>query len=174
MNEVGYLIDAARDGDPAATQELVRRTQDRVHQLCACLGSGIDVDDLVQDTYLRALRSLPGFRGGPSAFLPWLLTIARNACADEVRRRTRRRNLLDRLRHTAEHGVMGSLTGWVELDAVVAALPRDQREAFVLTQVIGLSYDEAAAVSGCPVGTIRSRVARGRGAMLRQLRAAGA
>lgn len=172
--KVGHLVEAAREGDPAAVQELIRRTQDRVHHLCSCLGSGTDVDDLVQDTYLRALRSLPNFRGGGEAFLPWLLAIARNACADEVRRRVRRRGLLDRLRAVRESGVQPSGTGWVELDGLVSALPLEQREAFVLTQVIGLSYEDAAEVCGCPIGTIRSRVARGRAAMASELRAAEA
>ncbi|MEZ5236159.1 MAG: sigma-70 family RNA polymerase sigma factor [Acidimicrobiales bacterium] len=168
------LVEAAREGDPRATQELIRRTQDRVHHLCSCLGSGTDVEDLVQDTYLRALRSLPNFRGSGDSFVPWLLTIARNTCADEVRRRVRRRGLLDRLHAGRERTTDTGYTGWVELDGVVAALPPEQREAFVLTQVIGLSYEDAASVCGCPIGTIRSRVARARVAMVSELRAAEA
>lgn len=145
-----------------------------MHHLCSFLGSGTDVDDLVQDTYLRALRSLPTFRGDDAGFLPWLLAIARNTCADEVRRRVRRRGLMDRLRSGREPVGHNGGTGWVELDGLVAALPIDQREAFVLTQVLGLSYEHAAEVCGCPIGTIRSRVARARAAMVGQLRAAEA
>jgi len=80
-----------------------------------------------------------------------------------VRRRVRGRNLLDRIvNRGAPPGVEPERTGEVDLDHAVAALTSDRRDAFVLTQVLGLSYEEAAAVCGCPVGTIRSRVSRAR------------
>ena len=65
-------------------------------QVCAVLGSDGEIEDLVQETYLRALRSLPRFRGDAPVRL-WLLSIARRTCADHVRRRQRQRRLLDRL-----------------------------------------------------------------------------
>ena len=88
--------DAAREGDDVAVGELVRLTQPAVWQVCAALGSAGEVEDLVQETYLRALRALPGYRGDAPVRV-WLLSIARRVCADHVRRRQRRRRLVDRL-----------------------------------------------------------------------------
>jgi len=90
----------------------------------------------------------------------WLLSITRRVCADSIRSSVRRRNLLARLPYPAAGEP--AATGRSELDALVGALDHDRRAAFVLTQVLGLSYQEAADVCECPVGTIRSRVARAR------------
>ena len=155
---------AAAEGDNVAVAELVRRTERAVWQLCAVLGSDGEIEDLVQETYLRALRALPRFRGEAPVRL-WLLSIARRTCADHVRRRQRQRRLVDRL--TAEaacHGAAaaadaGDVSATVDL---LQRLDRDRREAFALTQLGGLSYEEAATIVGCPIGTIRSRVARAR------------
>ena len=132
-------------------------------QVCAVLGSDGEIEDLVQETYLRALRSLPRFRGDAPVRL-WLLSIARRTCADHVRRRQRQRRLLDRLTIEAACArrrppIAGDISATVDL---LQRLDPDRREAFALTQLAGLSYEEAAAVVGCPIGTIRSRVARAR------------
>ena len=149
---------AAIEGDDVAVAELVRLTQPAVWQLCTALGSAGETDDLVQETYLRALKSLPNFRGEAPVKL-WLLSIARRTCADHVRRRQRRRRLMQRLTHeaTPTHAPAPEIT-----TDLIDALDPDRRDAFVLTQLVGLSYDEAAVVAGCPIGTIRSRVARAR------------
>jgi RNA polymerase sigma-70 factor, ECF subfamily len=152
---------AAAEGDNRAVAELVRRTEQAVWQLCAVLGSVGETDDLVQETYLRALRSLPRFRGEAPVRV-WLLSIARHTCADHVRRRQRQRRLLDRL--TIEAGSAGDVVNAPAVASMelLLQLDPDRREAFALTQLAGLSYEEAAAVVGCPIGTIRSRVARAR------------
>ncbi len=152
------LLEAALDGDDRAVGELVALTQPAVWRLCELLGSAGEVEDVVQDVYLRALGSLPTYRGD-APVLPWLLAIARNVCADHVRRRQRQRRLLARMRATA---VEAALTVPVPVDDLLAGLGAERREAFVLTQMLGLSYDDAAIVAGCPTGTIRSRVARAR------------
>ncbi|HET9546813.1 MAG TPA: sigma-70 family RNA polymerase sigma factor [Desertimonas sp.] len=155
---------AAAEGDNVAVAELVRRTEHAVWQVCAALGSDGEVEDLVQETYLRALRSLPRFRGDAPVRL-WLLSIARRTCADHVRRRQRQRRLLDRLTIEAAGGGGGGSGFASDISLTVELLQRlqpDRREAFALTQLAGLSYDEAAAIVGCPIGTIRSRVARAR------------
>ncbi len=155
-------VDAALEGDDVAVAELVRLTQPAVWQVCVALGSPGEVEDLVQDTYVRALAGLARYRGDAPVRV-WLLAIARRVCADHVRRRQRRRRLLDRVsRHTTAHGVPAPEV----VDDLLDALTDDRREAFVLTQLVGLSYDEAAAVVGCPIGTIRSRVARARADLL--------
>jgi RNA polymerase sigma-70 factor (ECF subfamily) len=164
---------AAAEGDNGAVAELVRRTEQAVWQLCAVLGSSGETEDLVQETYLRALRALPRFRGEAPVRV-WLLAIARHTCADHVRRRQRHRRLLDRL--TIEAGSTGDAavdaSGSPSLELLLRLDP-DRREAFALTQLAELSYEEAADVVGCPIGTIRSRVARARGD-LRALLDAGA
>lgn len=147
----------ARDGDPDAFERFVVLTRDSVRRFCRYLGDANDVDDLAQTTYLRALRSLHTYRGD-SAGQVWLLGIARRVCADAVAARVRHRRPDPRLRpgHHPDHAPV------VELEGLVAMLEVDLRRAFVLTQVLGLSYDHAAAVCACPIGTIRSRVARAR------------
>ena len=152
------IVDAAMEGDDHALGELVRLTQPAVWQVCVSLGSPGEVDDLVQDTYVRAFGGLARYRAEAPVRV-WLLAIARRVCADHVRRRQRRRRLLERVeRHPADRAVPAPEV----VDDLLGALAADRREAFVLTQLVGLSYEEAAGVVGCPIGTIRSRVARAR------------
>ena len=156
------IVEAALEGDDIALGELVRLTQPAVWQVCVALGSPGEVEDLVQDTYVRAVGGLARYRGDAPVRV-WLLAIARRVCADHVRRRQRRRRLLDRVgRHPGDHAVPAPEV----LDDLLGALVTDRREAFVLTQLVGLSYEEAAGVVGCPIGTIRSRVARARADLL--------
>jgi RNA polymerase sigma-70 factor (ECF subfamily) len=156
------VVEAAREGDDVAVEALVRATQPAVWHVCSALGSTGEVEDLVQETYLRALGALPGYRADAPVRV-WLLAIARRVCADHVRRRQRRRRLLDRVTgHTIDVDVPPPEV----VDDLLDGLDLDRREAFVLTQLVGLSYEEAAAVVGCPIGTIRSRVARARADLL--------
>jgi RNA polymerase sigma-70 factor, ECF subfamily len=165
MDELTKLAVAAQRGDRAALSNLVRRTQADVWRFCAHLNGRDHADDLTQETYSRAIGSLHRFRGD-SEIRSWLLSIARRVCADHVRSAVRRRSLMGRLRPTSE---TYEPSGSVELWEIVGDLDPDRREAFVLTQVLGLSYDEAAGVCGCPIGTIRSRVARARADLVEQL-----
>ena len=160
------LVEAARDGDDGAVAELVRRTQPDVWRLCVALGSAGEEEDLVQETYLRALRSLPTYRG-EAPVRAWLLGVARNVCADHVRRRQRQRRLLDRVR---PHPLDAVTPAETSADELLEVLGPDRRDAFVLTQVLGLSYEEAAAALGCPIGTVRSRVARARADLVAEVR----
>lgn len=166
------LVDAAREGDDTALGALVRATQGELWRLCELLGSGDDVEDLVQETYLRAMRALPSYRG-EAPVRAWLASIARHTCADQVRRRQRRRRLQERLAATEvleTHQPASDPT----VPELLDHLDPDRREAFVLTQVLGMSYDEAAEVIGCPIGTVRSRVARARAELLGLVRQADA
>ncbi|RKN49498.1 sigma-70 family RNA polymerase sigma factor [Micromonospora endolithica] len=153
---------AARDGDPVAQATFVRLTQAEVWRFAAALVDPDSADDLTQETYLRAFRALPAFEGRSSA-RTWLLGIARRACADHLRVVVRRRRLDARLAADAwtdrPHPDPAGQLGAADL---VRRLPAERRGAFVLTQLLGLSYAEAATVEGVPVGTIRSRVARAR------------
>ncbi len=155
---------AAAAGDPRALGEFIKATQDDVWRFVRFLSDARNADDLTQETFLRACQSLPSFAGRSSA-KTWLLTIARRTVADHVRyelSRPRRAawatedNLVELASAAARH------EGGVELRLLLADLLPERREALVLTAVLGFSYAEAAAVCECPVGTIRSRVARAR------------
>jgi RNA polymerase sigma-70 factor (ECF subfamily) len=148
---------------PIRFPELVVSTQADVWRLCAHLVDRQSADDLTQEVYARAFAALGRYRGDSPPRV-WVLGIARHVCVDEVRRRTRRRRLLRQA--PAEVPVTPDPTGAVDLDDLLAGLDPDQRAAFVLTQVLGLRYAEAAEAVGCPVGTIRSRVARAREALV--------
>ena len=152
----------ARDGDPVAQAAFVRATQADVWRFAAALVDPDSADDLTQETYLRAFRALPGFEARSSA-RTWLLGIARRACADHLRTVVRRRRLDERLAAAATADrPYPDPAGHLGAADLVRRLPAERRGAFVLTQLLGLSYAEAAAVEGVPVGTIRSRVARAR------------
>jgi RNA polymerase sigma-70 factor, ECF subfamily len=160
----------AAGGDPLAAAALVRATQSDVWRLCAALGDLDSADDLTQETYLRAFAALHRFEGR-SSLRTWLLAIARRVCADAVRSRRRRRLSLVRDTDDLDALSAAGTTGDALDDAVargaavtdlLGRLEPDRREAFALTQLLGLSYAEAAEVAGCPVGTIRSRVSRAR------------
>jgi RNA polymerase sigma-70 factor (ECF subfamily) len=154
----------ARDGDRAAAGEFVRLTQDQVWRLLVHLADRAVAGDLAQETYERALRSLPRYRAEAPA-RTWLLAIARRTAADHLRRRARRPVVPGVITDSGEpvgRARVGDVAEKVALQAAVDALDPDRREAFVLTQLVGLGYAEAAAVCDCPVGTIRSRVARAR------------
>lgn len=159
------LLVAAQGGDATAVAAWIRASQTEVWRLCAHLVGREDADDLTQEVFLRALRALPAFRADSSA-RTWLLVIARRTCADAIRRRTRER------RHAAAQAVaerMEDGSGYADVAALLDGLDADRRLAFVLTQMVGLSYAEAAEVCGCPIGSIRSRVARARAELCARL-----
>jgi RNA polymerase sigma-70 factor (ECF subfamily) len=166
---------AARDGDRYALDRLVEGCYEQVWRLCARLVDEQCADDLAQDTFIRAVRSLPGYRGEASA-RTWLLAIARNACMDELRTRSRRRRRDSFLRADgADRGKTASDAGQaIGVTDILTRLTPARREAFVLTQMLGLTYKEAAEVCACPPGTIRSRVARARADLLHALSDGGA
>ncbi len=156
----------ARDGDRHAAEQFIRAAQQPVLDLCRHLGDPDNAEDLAQEVFVRALRSLPRFRNDGSA-RAWLMTIARHTCADAVRSKTRWRKRITpvELPEIAEP----DLTGAVDNDLLLASLAPDRREVMVLTQLAGLSYADAADVLGCPIGTVRSRVARARSDLLEML-----
>jgi RNA polymerase sigma-70 factor (ECF subfamily) len=172
VDDLERLAAAAVDGDPLAAAALVRATQSDVWRLCAALGDRQSADDLTQETYLRAFGSLHRFEGR-SSLRTWLLSIARRVCADAVRSRRRRRLTL--VREDADLEALGAgndadrVGEGAAVADLLARLSPDRREAFVLTQLLGLPYAEAAEVAGCPVGTIRSRVARARADLVEAL-----
>jgi RNA polymerase sigma-70 factor (ECF subfamily) len=163
-DEITRAALAGARGDTEATVVFIRATQRDVHRFLTSLVGAREADDLAQETYLRALRSLPRFAARSSA-RTWLLSIARRAAADHVRTAVRRPRTgaepdWDLLPEQAP--TMPGVDERVLLRQLVLGLAEDRREAFVLTQMLDLSYADAAAVCGCPVGTIRARGARAR------------
>jgi RNA polymerase sigma-70 factor (ECF subfamily) len=165
-SEVTELVLGAGRGDRAAAGALIRSTQRDVWRFLLYLVGHAEAEDLTQETFVRALRGVHRFTAR-SAGRTWLLAIARRVAADHLRAAaTRRRIAADQDRRlAAEAAAERQLPGTddtVAINAAVRTLPCDRRDAFVLTQVLGLGYAEAAEVCDCPVGAIRSRVARAR------------
>jgi RNA polymerase sigma-70 factor (ECF subfamily) len=155
----------------------IRATQRDVYRFVSHLCAQDEAEDLTQETYLRALRALPSFAGRSSA-RTWLLSIARRVAADQIRRtmarpRTTAVEDWDTVAvESSTHRRSGFDEG-VLLRELVAGLESGRRDAFVLTQILGLGYAAAAEVCGCPVGTIRSRVARAREDLVGAMNAPG-
>ena len=163
-DRVTALALAAGRGDRTALEQFIRATERDVWRTVAFLADPGSADDLAQETYLRALSALPRFAGRSSA-RTWLLSIARRVVVDQIRRNQARprctgnvdlESILDTRRGAARFEDI------VEIQMVLDGLDHDRRDALMLTQVMWLSYAEAAEVCGCPLGTIQSRVARAR------------
>jgi len=176
LNEAD-LVRVAQKGDIEAFNQLVRFYQDRIFSLAArILGDEDSAEDITQNTFLTAYLNLPRFRNG--SFRSWIYRIATNACYDELRRHKRYpvlsleheddaeerllplydfqgRGILpekEAERHELEQAIQMALS---HLDV-------DRRAAVVLVDLQELTYQEAAQVLGIPVGTVKSRLARGR------------
>lgn len=162
-------------GAPEAIDALFTLTREDVRRYIARRVDPGWVDDLTQETYTRALRGLPGY-SGRAPVRAWLLSVARHTVVDRyrVRERTPR---IDPVRDVegclgAGAAAPGRFDEYLALVALLEELPEQRRRAFVLTQVHRMPYAEAAALLGVPVGTVRSRVARGRRDLARLVREA--
>lgn len=156
---------AAARGDGDAFEAVCRGLAGDVWRYCLALAGDPELArDAAQDTFLRLVTAIRRYRGdGPVRV--YTLVLARRAVAAALQRERRHR---DRRAPEVESSAPDAL-GAVELDGLVAALPGDMRQAIVLTQLVGLSYEEAAEVAGCAVGTIRSRVFRARARLVAAL-----
>lgn len=171
---------AARAGDRAAATAFIQATQQQVHRFLAHLVHYREAEDLTQETYLRAMRALPRFAARSTA-RTWLYAIARRVAADHLRAANVRPRLAgvadwQAAADAAGDRVAGPVEERVALRDLLDRLAPDRRLAFVATQVLGLTYAEAAEVCDCPIGTVRSRVARARAdlvAALQDRRAGG-
>lgn len=156
-------LEAGR-GDRRALEEFIGLTQRDVWRTVAFLADPGTADDLTQETYLRVIGALPRFAGRSSA-RTWLLSIARRVVVDQIRRnqaRPRSAAGVDVAELLDSRPGAARFEDVIEIRMLLDGLDADRRDALILTQVLGLSYAEAAEVCGCPVGTIRSRVARAR------------
>jgi RNA polymerase sigma-70 factor (ECF subfamily) len=154
--------------DPDAFIEMVQHYDRPLRALVfRLMGSREQMDDVLQDVYLRAFRALPGFRG-EAASGTWLYRIAYNVCIDELRRSRRQPRVpLDDYRDEPDPGVdpgdLASMRG--DLAGALAGLPVDQRAAVLLVDAHGFDYARAAEILGVPPGTVGSRVSRARAAL---------
>jgi RNA polymerase sigma-70 factor (ECF subfamily) len=173
------LLAAHLRGDPHAFGRLVSRHERRVYGLCLrILGNREDAEDATQEAFLAALRKAASFRQA-AAFTTWLYRVAVNAATDQARRRGRARlSPLDPedVGLAADPGDdPGELVATaVTVQAALAQVPEEFRVAVVLCDLYRVPYAEAAQILEVPVGTVKSRVFRGRLALAERLGAAGA
>lgn len=167
-DEVGDLVVArARNGDQAAFADIVEHYDHRLRALAfRLLGDRDRMDDVLQEAYVKAYRSLPSFRGA-SALGTWLYRITYNACIDELRRRPAAQTTgisADVATTVADPrpGPPEIAVGRDDLAAALDRLPTDQRAAVLLVDAYGMSYAEAAEVLGVRTGTVASRISRAR------------
>jgi RNA polymerase sigma-70 factor (ECF subfamily) len=168
-----HLVHRFREGSGDAFEALVDRHGTRVFNLCLrILGDPDEAADASQDTFLAALRKLHTFRG-ESAFTTWLHRVTVNACYDSLRRK-RRRPLLQLVRDEDDEQTEPSLPMPDHSDQVALSLDvsralmevsEEFRVALVMADVEDLPYDEIARILEIPVGTVKSRVFRGRAAL---------
>ena len=166
------LVERARDGDQRAFAELVRRHQDRVFRFVLRMtGSRDEAMDLTQDTFMKAWQALP--RWQPQAqFRTWLFQIARNGSLDLLRRRGRvefvpiDEGLAVAANDLAPDELLEIRQQYDRLDVALRSLPAEHREILLLREVEGLSYAEMAIALETQEGTVKSRLARARVALL--------
>jgi RNA polymerase sigma-70 factor (ECF subfamily) len=163
-------------GDTDAFTRLVERHRQRVYNLCLrLLGDADDAADAAQDTFVSVLTKLDRFRGD-AAFTTWMHRIAVNACYDVTRRRRRQPmlRLADEGDAPVETGPpvpdpAEELAGTRDVVAALRAIPEEFRTAVVLADLQDLPYEEVAKVLDVPIGTVKSRVHRGRVALARAM-----
>ena len=179
------LVERVQSGDQAAFGLLVSKYQRKLQRLILRLVKDhAEAEDVTQETFIKAYRALPNFRG-ESAFYTWLYRIGVNAAKNWLIAHGRRMPTLadlgdadsegfehdDLLRDdaTPDRVLMSKEIG-VTVNAAMDALPEDLRMAIALREIDGLSYEEIAQVMECPIGTVRSRIFRAREAIAARLR----
>ena len=168
------LVRRCQEGDQEAFRALVTRYHSRIfHLIHSLVGDRDDADDLAQEVFIKAFRSLSGFERR-SQFYTWLYRIAVNRCLDWLKTRGRSAETpMGRvsLSRADELAVRSSATADSEtlrhelgraLEKALETLSPDYRAALTLREEEGLSYEEIAEVMGCSVGTVKSRLFRGR------------
>ena len=171
-----FLIGLVKQGDKKAFDKLVIKYQQRIIQLVArYVRDPSEAQDVAQETFIKAYRSLPNFRG-ESAFYTWLYRIAVNTAKNYLVSRARRSSNQEICVEDAENFesafrlkdidspelLLVSEETRQAIKSGIEALPEDLRRAISLREFNGLSYNEIALKTGCPVGTVRSRIFRAR------------
>ncbi len=179
------LVEKAQQGDRLAFDTLVAKYQRKLALLVARLvKDSAEVEDVVQEAFIKAYRALPAFRG-ESAFYTWLYRIGVNTAKNYLVSQGRRAPTTtefsndeaetfsegDLLRDidTPESLLMTKQIGQT-VNQAMESLPEELRNAIVLREIEGLSYEEIARIMDCPIGTVRSRIFRAREAVANKLR----
>jgi len=182
------LVERVKRGDVRAFEMLVVKYQRRIERLIARMVRDVDlVADIAQETFIRAYRALPQFRA-ESAFYTWLYRIAVNTAkkalvdmkrdpivtqtslqGSEDEDETYRPGMEPTDGETPE-ALLASKEIAATVNAAIAALSEDLRQAITLREIEGLSYEEISEVMNCPIGTVRSRIFRAREAIAERLR----
>lgn len=184
-----HLVHAAQDGSAEAFSALVDKYHSKVFGIVYRMCGPTEAEDLTQDIFLRALTALRKFQfQGESSYRTWLYRIAVNACINELRRRKRRYQIegpsLDELIETNSGLMERSIPDFSRMpheiaerhelqqlvQAVIQTLPPHHRAVIALIDLEGVEYEEAARIIGCPLGTLKSRLARARQAFGKRLR----
>lgn len=153
-------------GDHDAYNQIMRTHEDRVFSVCLrIMGNRELALDATQEVFLTAFRKAAQFKGD-SALGTWIYRIAVNTCYDQLRKQKRRRSEpwpqhLDPSDHSAQDAVDAAAVR-PEIQRALAAIPPDFRAAIVLSDIEGMALADVAVVLGVPVGTVKSRVFRGR------------
>jgi RNA polymerase sigma-70 factor (ECF subfamily) len=179
------LVARSVDGDVDSFNQLILRWERPIYALAyRTIGREEEARDIVQDTFLRAYRALPGFKG-QAKFSSWLYRIALNLCRDWIRKQRRTPTVqtpdgVDLIELASEQGPVESIEELVsrrEMSAAVAAamthLPEEQRTAIVLKEYHGLTFQEIADLQGCPLSTVKTRLYQGLSVLRRHLEASG-
>ena len=185
-DEERRLVEVAQRGDVESFNELVRLFEGRVYTLCyRMLGDAESAADAAQDAFFSAFRNLKSFRGG--SFRSWMLRIATNTCYDVLRVRKRRPSVsldIDADDESASSPLQiadsaESPDDFAQRRELAAAiqqglteLPDEQRIVLILSDIQGLAYEEIAQITNSNLGTVKSRLSRGR-ARLREVLKAG-
>lgn len=161
------LVAAARAGDRRALERLLDRHAQRVYALCRrVLSNPDDALDATQEALIAIARGITRF-DGRSAFTTWMYRVATNAALDEGRRSSRRPIPTETLAEPVASGssVDERVATGIDVEAALATVPEEFRTAIVLRDACDLDYSEIAEILGVPIGTVRSRISRGRKAL---------
>lgn len=162
------LLEKARRGDHRAFADLLRLHDSGMRALAyRLLGDVILMDDALQEAYVKAYRALPRFRA-ESSVGTWLYRIVHNACIDLLRRQQQAEPLFEGATDVVP-ALDGTVATRLDVEEALSRMSIDHRSVLVLVDALGFDYGDAAEVLDVPVGTIRSRLARARRAMRRQL-----
>ena len=164
MTHDELLVRRAQRGDQSAVDALLRQHYDTVRAVChRIVVNAHDADDATQNALIAIVRALPSF-DGRSKFSTWVYRIATNAALDEVRRI--RRRAVPHNDHTFASIPVGDASASVDAQLAVSTalsrVPEEFRVVLVLRHIADLEYDEIAVILDIPVGTVRSRLSRGR------------
>lgn len=181
-------IDRCKQGKYDAFEELVKKYEKKIYNLAYRMtGSHEDANDLAQESFIRAFRSIGSYRGD-AKFSTWLYRIATNVCLDELRRRKKQRlESLDEPVQTEDGEIEKDIADWShdpeesyekkEIQKIVqkgiAKLPEDQKAVIILRDMQERSYDEIAYILNLSLGTVKSRINRGRKALKSYLKKDG-